>query len=150
MYPSGQYIYKEWSGYSNDFLNKLNLVNDIPKDSILVTMDVKSLYTNIPNNQGIAAVKNAYDKYQNKTVTTKVITTFLALILTLNNFVFNCKHYLQITGCAMGTICAPSYANIFMANFESKFIYPLIEDKVITYLRYIDDIFFIWKVPYLT
>ena len=32
----------------------------VPKDSILVTMDVKSLYhyfTSIPNHEGIAAVK---------------------------------------------------------------------------------------------
>ena len=29
----------------------------------------------------------------------------------------------------MGAICAPAYANIFMAHFEEKFIYPLIEVK---------------------
>ena len=48
-------------------------------------------------------------------------------------------------GCAMGTICAPSYANIFMANFEAKHIYPYIKEKSLLYLRYIDDIFMIWK-----
>ena len=46
----------------------------------------------------------------------------------------------------MGTICAPSYANIFMANFEAKHIYPYIKEKSLLYLRYIDDIFMIWKV----
>ena len=80
-------------------------------------MDVKSLYTNIPNSEGIAAVKNAYDNYPKKLIATKVITTFLALILTLNNFIFNCKHYLQIKGCAIGTICSPAYANISAASF---------------------------------
>ena len=45
-------------------------------------------------------------------------------------------------GCAMGTICAPSYANIFMANFEAKHIYPYIKE---IYVRYIDNIFMIWK-----
>ena len=48
-------------------------------------------------------------------------------------------------GCAMGTICAPSYANIFMANVEAKHIYPYIKEKSLLYLRYIDDIFMIWK-----
>ena len=38
----------------------------------------------------------------------------------------------------MGTICAPAYANIFMAQFEAKYIYPYI-------LRNIDDIFMIWN-----
>ena len=47
--------------------------------------------------------------------------------------------------CAMGTICAPSYANIFMANFEAKHIYPYIKETSLIYLRYIDDIFMIWK-----
>ena len=105
---------------------------------------MKSLYTNIPNNEGIKAVREAYDNHPNKTVATKVIITFLSLILTLNNFVFNSINYLQIMGCAMGTICAPAYANIFMAQFEKQHIYPYIKNKSILYLRYIDDIFMIW------
>ena len=44
----------------------------------------------------------------------------------------------------MGTICAPPYANIFMAYFEEKFIYPLIRNAATLYLRYIDDIILIW------
>ena len=45
----------------------------------------------------------------------------------------------------MGTICAPSYANIFMGKFESTNIYPYIREKTTTYLGYIDYLFFIWK-----
>ena len=101
---------------TNDFINKINAVKSIPKNSYLVTMDVRSLYTNIPNAEGISAVTRAFDNYSNKTTTTKVITTFLALILTLNNFVFDCIHYLQTKGCAMGTICAPTYANNFQGQ----------------------------------
>ena len=71
--------------------------------------------------------------------------SLLSLILTLNNFVFNCAHYLQTMGCAMDTICAPSYANIFMANLEAKHIYPYIKEMSLLYLRYIDDIFIILK-----
>ena len=80
-------------------------------------MDVRSLYTSIPNNECIAATEKRYDSYIHKTIPTKIIATFLALILTLNNFVFNSKVYLQIKGSAMGTICAPAYANISMAEF---------------------------------
>ena len=29
----------------------------------------------------------------------------------------------------MGTICVPSCANIFMLEFEEKYIYPLIKKK---------------------
>ena len=44
----------------------------------------------------------------------------------------------------MGTICAPAYANIFMAQFEKQHIYPYIKNKSVLYLRYIDDIFMMW------
>ena len=108
-------------------------------------MNVKSLYASIPNNKGIASVKKKYDHYPNKTIPTKIIITFLALILTLNNFVFNSKLYLQIKGYAMGTICAPSYANTSCQNSKKniKHIYPLIKNKSVIYLRYIDDIFMV-------
>ena len=101
---------------SSNFLNKIDTAKNIP----VVTLDVKSLHPNIPNSEGISAVKGAYESYPEKSLATKIVITFLTLILTLNNFMFNCKNYLQIRGCAMGTACAPSYANIFMARFEQK------------------------------
>ena len=90
---------------TNNFINKINAVISVPENSYL---------------EEISPVKRAFDNYSKKTTTTIVITTFLALIFTLNNFVFDCIHYLQIKGYAMGTICAPAYANIFMENFELK------------------------------
>ena len=57
---------------------------------------------------------------------------------------FNSKFYLQIKGCAIGTICVPPYAYIFMAEFAQKYIYPLIKGKSILFLRYIDDIYMVW------
>ena len=142
-----QPIVKQLPSYvkdTNDFINKINAVKSVPKNSYLVTMDVRSLYTNIPNAEGISAMKRGFDNYSKKTTSTKVITTFLTLILTLNNFVFDCIHYLQIKGCAMGTICARAYANIFMANFELKYIYPYRKDKTKMFLRFTDDLFMIW------
>ena len=67
---------------TNDSINKINAVKSTPKNSYLVTMDVRSLYTNIPNAEEIS-VKRAFDNYSKKTTNTKVIKTFLALILTL-------------------------------------------------------------------
>ena len=80
---------------------------DVPKKKvntplyILVTMDVKSLYTNIPNDEGIQAVKD----YISKSDVNKmkpVITAFPRLILTLNNFSFDDASYLQVSGVSMG------------------------------------------------
>ena len=60
-------------------------------NSILVTMDVR--YTSIPNNELIAATEKMYDNCIHKTIPNKIITTFLALIPTLNNFVFNYQSF---------------------------------------------------------
>ena len=106
--------------YIDYFINKINNF-PVPPNSLLVTSNVKSLYISIPCNEGIASVKKKYDRYSKKTMPTKITTTFLAVILTL---IFNSKFYLQIKGVAMGTICVPSYANIFMSEFEEKYIYP--------------------------
>ena len=130
---------------TTDFINKLNSVQSVKEDTLFVTFDVKSLYTNIPNHEGIQAVKEALNREQDRPIATKVVIKFLYFILTLNNFVFNGTHYIQKKGCAMGTICAPSYANIYMGKFESKYIYPNINLKTSFYCRYIDDIFFLWN-----
>ena len=66
------------------------------------------------------------------------------MILTLNNFIFNGEHYLQTKGCEMGTKCPPSYANLFLDEFESKNMYPTTKQKSKLYLRFIDDIFMLW------
>ena len=76
---------------SNDSLNKIDTAKNILANCLLVTMDVKSLYTNIPNSEGISAFKADYESYPEKSVATEVIITLLALIVTLNNFMFNSK-----------------------------------------------------------
>ena len=44
----------------------------------------------------------------------------------------------------MGIICAVSYENIFMTQFEKQHIYSCINSKSILSLPYIKDIFMIW------
>ena len=43
--------------------------------------------------------------------------------------------------CAKGIVCVSSYANLFLAQFEEKYIYIYIKDMPVLYLRYSDDIF---------
>ena len=116
---------------TTDFI-KITTIGELPEEAHLVTMDVKALYTNIPNDESLQTLKEAIDKKQHKSVATTVIVTLMGLILTLNNFVFNDKNYLQIKGCAMGTVCAPPFANIFMGKFEETFIYPYIQNLCVS------------------
>ena len=100
-----QPIVKQIPSYVKDtsnFINKINAVISVPENSYL---------------EGISPVKRAFDNYSKKTTTTKVITTFLALIFTLNNFVFDCIHYLQIKGYTMGTISANCLCKYFHGKF---------------------------------
>ena len=55
---------------TKDFINKINAVKSVPKNSYLVTMDVRPLYTNIPNAEGISAVNRAFNNYSKKTTST--------------------------------------------------------------------------------
>ena len=69
----------------------------------------------------------------------------MELILTLDNFEFDDKFFTQIKGTAMRTRAAPNYANVYMGNFENKYIYqnPAMAN-IIFYKRFIDEIFFLF------
>ena len=67
---------------TTDFLRKLKPINEVSENSYLVTLNVKSLYTSILNSEGIKAVKITHEYFTKKTIATKIIITFLALILT--------------------------------------------------------------------
>ena len=138
---------KKLKSYVKDttgFIKKIEAIDHVSDDFYLVSLDVRSLYTNIPHKEGIEAVKQKLKKSK-PSISIKVILTFLKLILTPNNFVFNGINYLQKKRCAMGTKCAPSYANIFMGWFEEKFIFSLPTNLSDFYLRFTDDILLIWN-----
>ena len=84
-------------------------------------MDVTSLYTNIPHEEGITSVCKAYDNFHsnNPPIPTPYLREMLTLILKENSFQFNGKNYLQIHGTAMGTKMAVAFANIFMVDIET-------------------------------
>ena len=108
---------------STDFINFVERTKT-RQDTILVSMDVTSLYTNIPQEEGITTVCRAYDAFHNNNlpIPTKHLRELLDLILKENSFQFNGENYLQANGTAMGTKMAVAFANIFMAEFETKLI----------------------------
>jgi hypothetical protein len=129
---------------TTDFVNKIESLPKMPPGTILVTMDVSSLYTCIPHDEGIIAIAEYHKKYKKGVLTTKSVCTLLEAVLKKNNFEINNKHYLQIGGTAMGTRLAPSYANIFMGWLENQYLSSCpVKPKV--YYRYIDDIFMIFQ-----
>jgi hypothetical protein len=84
----------------------------IPENTTLVTMDVTSLCTNIPHDDGITACRKIWEQRTVQEPPTECSVEMLTLVLKNNNFTFDGNHYLQINGRAMGTKMAPSYAKI--------------------------------------
>ena len=138
-----------------DFLRKLEHLkaNFSLQDAFLVTIDVSSLYTNIPQDEGLVVLENFLDAVRtNKTVPTHFLVSLTKLILSENIFEFDKQLYRQNIGTAMGTPVAPSYANIFMSMIDTMLNSLTTQlnngmNPFISYYRYIDDIFIVYKGP---
>jgi hypothetical protein len=129
------------------FLQILDKLGPLPPNCLLVTLDVTSLYTNIPNKEGLQAAKEALEIHRtnpNAKPSNANILKMMDCVLTKNNFDFHGDHYLQIGGTAMGTKMAPSYAINTLGNFEDLFVY-IYHKQPFLWVRYIDDIFVIWQ-----
>lgn len=129
---------------TRDFLNKLEKIGSLHDDEYFVTIDVSSLYTSIPHDEGILAISETLSRDPPNKVSWEIVTELVEMTLKMNTFSFNHKYYHQIQGTAMGTRMAPSYANIFMGHLEQR----LLSETTLqpnTWLRYIDDIFAIYR-----
>ncbi|KAM8967064.1 collagen alpha-6(VI) chain [Pelodytes ibericus] len=136
--------------YIRDTKQILSILNDFQwSDEFLwATVDVTSLYTVIAHDKGISAVRNALSKDENMaTEQCNFILKCIEFILHHNYFWFEGQYYLQLCGTAMGTRFAPSYANIFVADWEADHIWnnnPFGESLVL-WRRYIDDVLIVWR-----
>ena len=112
---------------TNDFLKKLRDLRDLPKDSIICTIDAVGLYPTIPKEEGLRFLRNVLEKISNKNVSTDILTELAELVLQNNYFEFNERYLKQIRGTAIGTKFAPPYAIIYMAALEEDFLETLIK-----------------------
>ncbi|CAJ0965785.1 unnamed protein product, partial [Ranitomeya imitator] len=131
------------------FLSVLRQHGNVPPDSLLVTMDVNSLYTSITHEKGIAASKLLLENSGRSTTSIHLCLDLLRLVLYENYFLYEDTYYVQCQGTAMGSNVAPAYPNAYMNSFEESFVYTDVRYKkhIDCYLRYIDNIFFIWTGP---
>ena len=113
----------------------------ISEKNRLFTMDVKGLYTNIPNKDGLLALKHFLDRRKEKHISTTTMLRLAELVLTSNSFEFNGKYYSQKGGTMMGTPFGVEYACIYMSDEEEKIDNEYVDEKPLALFRYIDDIF---------
>ena len=90
-----------------------------------MTLDVASLFTNIPNEEGREAVLQTLDIYRGnvQNPSNTCIVTLLDKVLKCNNSNFNGRHFLLVGGTAIGTKVAFSYANTFITTATLEEVY---------------------------
>ena len=101
------------------------------------------LYPSILHGEGLEAIRVALDRAENPGVATDTQVGFASLVLDNNYFEFNDKIYHQKLGRAICTKLPPAYANLFMIQVEERLVDSSAE-KPLVWMRYIDDVFFIW------
>ena len=70
-------------------------------------MDITSLYTVIPNAEGVLALKHFFDLRTVKEPSSETLLCVAELVLTINCFLFADNCYKQINGVAMTTKMGP-------------------------------------------
>ena len=83
---------------TKDFLSKLQEMKSLPKNAILVTMDVASLYTNIDHEEDANACFKALQTKKNKKISSSLLKRLILLVLGSNIFRFNKQIYKQVKG----------------------------------------------------
>ena len=114
----------------------------------MASLDVDSLLTNIPLDETIdICTDSLYKDDENIPKFPKDVFRNLLTVATKESFfMFNNKFYKQIDGVAMGSPLGPALANIFMCNFENKWLKDCPHSlKPVFYRRYVDDIFVLFS-----
>ena len=87
-------------------------------DRFVFTMNIKSLYTVIPNNDGLLALRHFLNKRPVQEPPSHTLVRLAELFLTLNSFSFNGDYFQQTGGVAMGSRLGPNYGCLFVGHVE--------------------------------
>ena len=144
------YIKDDW-----DLLSKLPYHNYLGRK--LLSCDVISLYTSIPNDLGLETLHywiNRCRRLKSPRFTNGFNMESAKFVLTNNNLNFDGQIYNQLIGTAMDTDFAPDYIHSNMECLEEKKLFPNLHNHFCTlesksieenHLRYIDDGFLLYQ-----
>ena len=120
----------------------------IEEDEVLVSFDVKSLFTSVPVQPAIECVRKILLADQSwslqSPISVPVVIKLLTLCLEDTTFKFRDKFYRMTDGLAMGSPVSPIVANIFMDDLERNALVTM-KDRPRLWLRYVDDVLSIVK-----
>lgn len=148
-YDVAKLVHVILSNYINTF--EYNVTNSIkfvemirnitlPKDYVFISLDVVSLFTNIPKDLFITIIKEEWKHIQNFTrVNLQIFLELINFIFDTSYFKFNGIVYKQLDGSAMGNPASPSIANIVM-NYLIKHTIKKLNFIIPVLKIYVDDL----------
>lgn len=126
---------------TKSFVNELEQFNTVARaEDVIITADIGSLYTNIDTRMGLALIKQFLIEAKIEQWRMNMIMDLLTFVMNNSYFSFKDRMFHQIDGTAMGTACAPTYANIVVYMLERIVIERFTTD-ITLYRRYLDDVF---------
>ncbi|XP_056404927.1 uncharacterized protein LOC130296905 [Hyla sarda] len=134
---------------TSDLLQKLDGIT-VETDVLLASIDVEALYSSIPHEWGLKATEH-YLRSRGIPCQehSRFVLSLLQFVLQHNYFIFDRRIYHQLRGTAMGSPCAPTYANVTLGWWEDNIVFGEEENqytsKILYWGRYIDDVFILWK-----
>ena len=133
------------------------LISDIvvADDELLVSFDVKSLFTSVPVDDAMLAIREvleADDDFEaREEVSVDTVMEMIKICLVTTSFQFRGKYYEQTDGLAMGSPLSPAIANIFMAKLEKTVLEQTdYDERPSAWFRFVDDVFSVIKESAVT
>ena len=120
----------------------MDLLKDIDMSGKqLASFDVKSLFTNVPVEGALEAIREVVDLVDERTLPVPKLQylELISLCMHFNAFSFKGQEYAQISGLAMGSPLSPVAACFYLERLEEK-KFKDIMGPTCTWIRYIDDV----------
>ena len=112
--------------------------------SLLCSLDVRSLYSNVLIEEAIRRVAEAFRSFPDPSRPDMEVLRILRLCLISNDFLFTDLRFQQLTGVQMGKAFGGAFATIYMGRWESTALESA-ELQPELWVRFQDDIFFVWN-----
>ena len=125
-------------------ISQLRLQNQ----DILVSLDVESLFSNVPVNETIEIILHRVYHHEHKTAPPNIpknVMRELVLCTTQTPFAFQNDTYLFNDGVAMGTPLGPTFADFYMSHLETQVLESSNHFNPRFYIRYVDDTLAVFK-----